>query len=98
MTTNGEVLQHNVVLNGEVVSYDPKKSFGFLQELGEHRPQQFFHVSSVEGRIRLQVGDIVTFSIAPSDLKPGKTRAINVRLRKRDEVPGASATATTEAQ
>lgn len=83
MTTNDAVQQQR---NGIVVLYNPEKAFGFVREFGDHGTEQFFHVSSVDGRLALRAGDVVSFFVVPSDRKPGTTQAVGIRLRKRDEI------------
>jgi cold shock CspA family protein len=78
---------------GEVTFYNKISSYGFINELQEHGSSQFFHIDYVEGRMILQVGDIVSFAIEPSKTKPGKTHAVEIRLHKRDLPPAATATA-----
>jgi hypothetical protein len=65
--------------------------------LQAHGTSQFFHLDNVVGRIILEVGDIVSFAIAPSKNKPDKTQAVEIRLHKRDgEAPNTSAAPATE--
>lgn len=71
---------------GEVTNYNPEKAYGYVRELRENGTEQFFHLNSVCGRIVLKVGDLVTFEIAASQFKSGKTEAVNVQLKKRDGV------------
>jgi cold shock CspA family protein len=92
MTVIDEVKQDNPVRSGEVVYYNLPRSFGFIREIGKHGTEQFFHIDYVVGRTVLQLGDLVTFTVELSPNKPGKTRAANVRLQKRDAVPSASLT------
>ena len=72
---------------GEVVSYNNTKAWGFIRELGVCSADFFFHVNAVEGRIRLQVGDIVLFESIPSKTKPDRQEAVSIRLAKRADAP-----------
>lgn len=64
---------------GRVKTYNNPRGFGYIQETTEHRPSEyFFHISDVEDRQVLDVGDLVTFSVGPSPKRPGATQAVNV--------------------
>jgi cold shock CspA family protein len=80
---------------GEVKMYDHARSFGFIQEWRHHGTEAFFHISHVVDRTILQLGDVVTFEMAPNPKRPGQMMAVNVSLSKRDEV--ADTTKTTNA-
>jgi cold shock CspA family protein len=81
-----------MVYVGEVKSYNPDRSFGFVRQLGPHPTEQFFHLDNVMGRIVLSPGDLVQFEIAPSRNRPGLTMAVNVRLIQREEIPADALT------
>jgi|HubBroStandDraft_6_1064221.scaffolds.fasta_scaffold53679_3 cold shock CspA family protein len=60
---------------GKVVNFG-RKGYGFIRDL-ESRKQYFVHIKDVAGRRDLQVGQVVTFEIAPET--PGHSqRAILV--------------------
>jgi cold shock CspA family protein len=67
---------------GEVTRYNSEKAYGYIRELGENGTEQFFHLNSVVGRVALKVGSLVTFEIAASKFKSGKTEAVNVQLTR----------------
>jgi len=76
----------------EVTYYSPSKGYGFMQcvEPGAPRISCFVHVRNIKDRINLQAGDLVTADTTPSKDRPGRQDAINVVLRKRDEVAKAA--------
>jgi cold shock CspA family protein len=78
-------------MNFEVTYYNASKGHGFLQciEPGAPRVVCFVHNKNVKDRLNLQSGDIVTADVAYSKEKPGRQDAINVVLRKRDEIAKA---------
>ena len=78
---------------GEVIFYDSRKAFGFIRELADNGCEQFFHLNSVQGRIKLNAGDIATFEVSKSLVKPGRTEATNITLVKRDSPAAAPASA-----
>jgi cold shock CspA family protein len=73
---------------GQVVSYSKAKGWGFIRELADqaHTSDCFFHVSSVENRTALLVGDVVTYETVPSIKKSGRHDAVDIRLSKREIV------------
>ena len=77
----------------EVKLVNEKRGYGWIQPLDEGRLQHFFHFSQVENRVVLQVGDLVSFELEPSDRKPGMECAVRVRFSKRDGSPATSITA-----
>jgi cold shock CspA family protein len=79
---------------GYVVSFNSVKAWGFIREFDVRSADVFFHVNSVENRISLRIGDTVLFDVISSTTKPDKQEAVNIRLRKRDEVPAASVEVT----
>jgi hypothetical protein len=72
----------------EVVHWNTDKAYGFLRciEPGQPRTDCFAYIRHVKDHINLQIRDIVTADIRPSDEKPGRQDAINIVLKKRDEV------------
>jgi cold shock CspA family protein len=76
----------------EVTFYNPSKGYGFLHciEVGAPRVDCFVYVRSIKDAVNLQVGDIVTADIIPSQTRPGRKDAVNVVLRRRDETAKAA--------
>jgi cold shock CspA family protein len=76
----------------EVTYYSPSKGYGFLQcvEPGASRVSCFVHHRNIAYQTNLQVGDIVTADVVPSKDRPGRQDAVNVVVRKRDEVAKAA--------
>jgi cold shock CspA family protein len=76
------------MLMGEVVFYVKAKGWGFIRKLGtDPESDYFFHVKSVQNRIGLLIGDLVSFEAIDSPIKPGRQDAVDVRLLKRDSQP-----------
>jgi cold shock CspA family protein len=75
----------------EVTFYNASKGHGFLRciEPGKPRFDCFVHTSCIAGQINLQAGDLVTADVIPSKSRPGRLDAVNVVLRKRDDVAKA---------
>jgi cold shock CspA family protein len=76
----------------EVTFYNPSKGYGFLHcvESGAPRVDCFVYVRNIKDKINLETGDLVTADIVPSKERPGRMDAINVALRRRDEVAKAA--------
>jgi cold shock CspA family protein len=76
---------------GEVVRISDR-GFGFIQAVvgDDIQTEQYFHASSVEGRILLRKGDIVHFVVLPSTRRPGLTEAMSVRLLRRGDTTVAT--------
>lgn len=81
---------------GEVKSYDSKRSFGFIQEVGEHGVEKFFHISNVVNNVVLRVGDLVHFTLGLSRNRPNETQAVDVRLMKREDAAITPAPAVSD--
>ena len=60
--------------SGIVVSFDPRKGFGFIRS-AEYRDDVFVHVEQVDGRVPLKAGQRVEFAAQPSDRGLRATRA-----------------------
>lgn len=73
---------------GEVTLSKLDRGYFFVRPLGDHQPEVFLHITNIEGRIKLEVGDLVSFEIGESERKPGKLCATNARFIKRDDAPG----------
>jgi hypothetical protein len=76
----------------EVVYWSTEKAFGFLRcvEPGLPRVDLFAFIREVKDRINLQVGDLVSADVIPSKYRPGRQDAVNIVLRKRDDVAKVS--------
>src|ERR1700675_1971153 len=68
---------------GRVVKYDDIRAFGFIKEIGGLGTQQFFSINGVKDRTVLWIGDLVSFRVIDSTVKPGRTEATDVVLKVR---------------
>jgi len=65
--------------SGVVVSFDPRKGFGFIRS-PEYREDIFVHVEAVDGRVALKSGQRVQFVAEPTGRGPRATRVVPGRL------------------
>jgi CspA family cold shock protein len=74
--------QRGTTMQGRVVNFNDMAGWGFL-EADQGGPHIFVHKSNIANRHQidlLQTGTRVSFEVAPSQRKPGKHMAINVRV------------------
>ena len=71
-----------------VSSWSIERAYGTLRcvEPGKPCTEAFAFIRDVKDKINLQKGDLVTADFIPSTMRPGRTDARNIVLRKRDEV------------
>ena len=75
---------------GVVKFYNPEKGFGFIAPETGDAADCFFGSSSFAGEpIVINKGDVVAFVRVENDRKPGRFRAVDVRLvRRANGTPG----------
>jgi len=63
-------------LKGSVKSFNPGKGFGFI--IGADGADVFVHIKACTDGMVPQQGDLLTYDIQPSQIKPGQMQACNV--------------------
>jgi cold shock CspA family protein len=67
------------MMRGTIVHHREDKHFGFIQPDDRTTPDIFFHVNNVLGDLP-KIGDRVAFDFMADPMRPGRLRAMNVKL------------------
>jgi hypothetical protein len=75
----------------EVTFWSIERGYGYLKcvEPGKPCDEAFGFIRNVVDKLNLQKGDLVTADFVASLMRPGRMDAVNIVLRKRDDIAKA---------